>query len=42
MAIYQILTRDGVVDPGQEELLAQLASDLKKPNAKLLLHLHGG
>jgi hypothetical protein len=42
VAIYQILTRDGIVDPGQKTLLTQLANDLKKPNAKLLLHLHGG
>lgn len=42
MATYIILTRDGVADQGQEKLLANLAEDLKKPNAKLLLHLHGG
>ncbi|ATL98524.1 hypothetical protein CK910_08550 [Aeromonas sp. CA23] len=42
MATYTILTRDGIADEGQEQLLANLAEDLKKPNAKLLLHLHGG
>lgn len=42
MATYIVLTKDGVADNGQEELLADLAQALKKPDAKLLLHLHGG
>jgi hypothetical protein len=42
MAIYTILTRDGVADEGQEKLIADLTAELKKPKAKLLLHLHGG
>lgn len=42
MAIYTILTKNGVADAGQKETLDKLAADLAKPNAKLLLHLHGG
>lgn len=42
MATFVILTRNGVADPGQEQKLIDLATELKKPDAKLLLHLHGG
>jgi hypothetical protein len=42
MATYTVLTRNGVVDKGQEQMLGELAEALKKPGAKLLLHLHGG
>jgi hypothetical protein len=42
MAIFKILTKDGVADPGQEQLLSGLVAELQKPDAKLLLHLHGG
>lgn len=42
MAVYRVLTRNGVADEGQETLLSQLAAELAKPDAKLLLHLHGG
>lgn len=42
MAIYRVLTRNGVADDGQEKLLSDLATELAKPDAKLLLHLHGG
>ena len=42
MAVYKILTRDGVADPGQEQMLLDIASELQKPGARLLLHLHGG
>ncbi len=42
MAVYTILTRKGVVDAEQEQKLANLADELARPGAKLLLHLHGG
>ncbi|MCW2338234.1 hypothetical protein M2337_002467 [Sphingobium sp. B2D3A] len=42
MAVYKILTRDGVADPGQEQMLLDIAGELQKPGARLLLHLHGG
>lgn len=42
MAVYRVLTRNGVADAGQEKLLSDLAAELAKPDAKLLLHLHGG
>lgn len=42
MAIYKILTRKGIADSGQEPSLVALAAELRKPGAKLLLHLHGG
>jgi hypothetical protein len=42
MSSFIILTRNGVADPGQEQLLSDLAADLQKAGAKLLLHLHGG
>jgi len=42
MATYKILTRDGVADAGQEQMLLDIAAELQKPGARLLLHLHGG
>jgi hypothetical protein len=42
MSSFIILTRNGVADPGQEQLLSDLTADLQKAGAKLLLHLHGG
>lgn len=42
MTVFKILTRNGTADPGQEQMLSDLATELEKPNAKLLLHLHGG
>lgn len=42
MATFVILTRNGVADPGQEQMLLDITAELKKPDAKLLLHLHGG
>ncbi len=42
MTIFKILTRNGVADPGQEQMLSDMAAELQKPGAKLLLHLHGG
>jgi len=42
MAIYKILTRDGVADAGQEQTLLDIAAELHRPGARLLLHLHGG
>ena len=35
-------TRDGKLDPGQDDTVAQLKAALANPGAKLLLHLHGG
>lgn len=35
-------TRNGKLDAGQDSVVADLATDLAKPGAKLLLHLHGG
>lgn len=37
-----ILTRNGIADRGQEAKLKALRQRLAKPEAKLLLHLHGG
>ncbi|OYQ34764.1 hypothetical protein CHU93_02080 [Sandarakinorhabdus cyanobacteriorum] len=37
-----ILTRNGKADPGQEVQLAALKTRLQQPDARLLLHLHGG
>ncbi|MBZ9860385.1 hypothetical protein [Mesorhizobium sp. CA12] len=42
MSVFNILTRNGAADPGQEQLLSDLAAELSKPHAKLLIHLHGG
>lgn len=42
MSTFVLLTRNGVADPEQEQKLIDLATELNKPNAKLLLHLHGG
>ncbi len=42
MAVYKILTEKGVPDAGQEALLTELAAELGRPGAKVLLHLHGG
>ncbi|MGQ0582097.1 MAG: hypothetical protein ACT4O6_09185 [Reyranella sp.] len=42
MTVFKILTRNGTADPGQEQSISALAAELGKPNAKLLLHLHGG
>lgn len=42
MAAYMISTRNGMADAGQQAELADLAAQLNQPNAKLLLHLHGG
>jgi hypothetical protein len=35
-------TRNGKLDSGQEAVVAQLTAELAKPDARLLLHLHGG
>lgn len=42
MSTFVLLTKGGVADPEQEQKLLDLAAELSKPNAKLLLHLHGG
>jgi len=42
MAVFTILTEDGKADAGQEEELKKLKAELAKPDAKVLLHLHGG
>jgi hypothetical protein len=42
MATYTILTRNGVADAGQDDKLEQLVAELQNPDAKLLIHLHGG
>ncbi|TIU89778.1 MAG: hypothetical protein E5W03_02885, partial [Mesorhizobium sp.] len=42
MTVFKILTRNGAADPGQTRLLSDLAAELSKPEAKLLIHLHGG
>jgi len=42
MAVFTILTEDGIADAGQEEALEQLTTELAKPDVKVLLHLHGG
>ena len=39
---YLFLTASGVADPGQEGRLAELTAILQRPDAKILLHLHGG
>jgi len=39
---FIFLTGNGIADPGQTDRLAALETRLKKPGAKLLLHLHGG
>jgi hypothetical protein len=39
---YLFLTEGGILDDGQEELLAELRTSLGRPGSKLLLHLHGG
>lgn len=42
MAVYQFCTLRGVADAGQEEALARLTEEMGRPDAKILLHLHGG
>lgn len=37
-----VKTRNGKADAGQEQLVADLSARLAQPDAKLLLHLHGG
>jgi len=42
MTSLVIATRDGIADAGQEEDLARLRKSLSHPNAKVLVHFHGG
>ena len=41
-AIYEFFTAKGVGEAGQDASLAELKARLAEPDAKLLLHLHGG
>lgn len=41
-AFYEIFTAKGVAEAGQDTTLAELKTRLSKPDARLLLHLHGG
>jgi len=42
MGVYTILTKNGIADDDQKDILDNLAAELAKPGAKVLLHLHGG
>lgn len=42
MGTYTILTKNGIADDNQKDILDNLAAELAKPGAKVLLHLHGG
>ena len=35
-------TADGKLDAGETQSVAEFAASLRKPGARLLLHLHGG
>ncbi len=37
-----IATRNGVADPGQESVISELKRRLAEPDARLIVHLHGG
>jgi hypothetical protein len=37
-----IATRNGVADPRQEGVISELKRRLAEPNARLIVHLHGG
>lgn len=39
---FIFLTKKGILDDGQDALVSALKARLSKPNARLLLHLHGG
>ena len=39
---FRFLTRGGIADPGQDPAVQAFAAALKRPEPKLLLHLHGG
>jgi hypothetical protein len=39
---FVFLTKKGIADKGQQEAAAALQDRLAKPNARLMLHLHGG
>jgi len=39
---FRFLTENGIADPGQEQAVQAFATSLRRPQAKLLLHLHGG
>jgi hypothetical protein len=40
--VFKFLTRNGVADPGQENILAAMLQELQRADGKVLLHLHGG